>query len=280
MSGKIIDGKKISKSILLELKKEISELDEKPKLSIILCGDLIESVIYTDIKKKKGTEIGIDVEIHKFPDDIKQEKLIKKIKELNKESDGLIVQLPLPKTLETNKVLSAIDPAKDVDGLTPLNFGKTFIGQEELVPATPLGIIRLLEEYNINIKGKDIAIIGKSNIVGKPLAFMLANRGATITLCNNNTKDLNEKTLKSDIIVSATGKPGLITKNMVKQGVIIIDAGYGKKDGKAYGDACFDEIKEKASYITPVPGGVGPMTVAVLLENTLKAYKRNKNGQI
>jgi methylenetetrahydrofolate dehydrogenase (NADP+) / methenyltetrahydrofolate cyclohydrolase len=280
MSGKIIDGKKISESILLGLKKEISKLNEKPKLSIILCGDLVESVIYTDIKKKKGTEIGIDVEIHKFPEDIKQDELIKKVKELNKELDGLIVQLPLPKLIDTNKILSAIEPSKDVDGLTQLNFGKTFIGEEELAPATPLGIIRLLEEYNINIKSKDIVIIGKSNIVGKPLAFMLANRGATVTLCHNNTKNLKEKTLKADIVVSATGKPNLITKDMVKEGVVIIDAGYGKKDGKAYGDVCFDEIKEKASYITPVPGGVGPMTVAMLLENTLKAYKRNKNGQI
>jgi len=269
----------LSKKILESLKEKIQGFESKPILSIILCGEDKDSVLYTNIKKKRGEEIGMQVDIHKVSSDVTQEKLIETIKELNKTSTGLIVQLPLPSEINANEIVEAIDPDKDVDGLTPLNFGKTLTEKEELASATPKGIIKLLEEYNIEIKGKEVTIVNNSNIIGKPLAIMMANRGATVTICHSKTKDLAKNTKNADILITGVGKPGLITGDMIKEDAVVIDAGIAENDGKWKGDVTFDEVKEKVSYITPVPGGVGPMTVAMLLENVVIAYElqRNKN---
>lgn len=268
--AQILNGKELSKKILSDLRKRLLNRKIKPVLSIILVGTNQESVLYTDIKKKKGIEIGIDVNIYSYPEDISQDKLISSINELNKSSDGLIVQLPLPIHLDQKKVLNAIDPSKDVDGLTAFNNGKLVIGDEKLVPATPKGIIRLLEEYKIGVKGKNVVIVNHSNILGKPLAAMMLNRNATVTICHKFTRDLSGFTEKADLLITGVGQPKLITKDMIKKGAVIIDVGITKKGKNVFGDVDFNEVEKKASFITPVPGGVGPMTVAMLLENLVE----------
>lgn len=273
--AKILDGKKLAESILAELKRKIAGMETAPRLSAVLCGEKPESVLYTDIKKKKGGDIGINVDIHKLPESASQKEVIDLIKKLNKESDGIIIQLPLPEKLKQSQpeIIEAIDPAKDVDGLTSLNLGKTLAGEETFVPATPKGIIRLLESYKIPVKGKNITIINHSNLLGKPLAAMLINRNATVTVCNEFTRDLAEHTKNADIFVTGAGKPGLIRSGMVKENAVVVDVGISKKGRNIEGDVDFEDVKKKASYITPVPGGVGPMTVAMLMENVLAACK-------
>lgn len=272
----ILDGKKLSESILLNLKNELIKRKIKPTLSIVLCGDNPESIMYTNLKKKRGKEIGINVNIHHFSSNASEGEVILKIKKLNQISDGLIVQLPLPSNMNTKEIIKAIDSSKDVDGLTIFNLGKVTIGNEKLLPATPKGVIKLLEEYKIKIEGKNVVIINDSNMVGRPLAMMMLNRNATVTVCNKFTTNLKEYTKRADILIIGVGIPNFIKKDMIKQGAVIIDIGITKKNNKIFGDVAFEEVKEKASYITPVPGGVGPMTVAMLLENVILALEKSK----
>ena len=275
---KILDGKHISECILAELKEKISTFKRAPTLAIILCGDNPESIIYTDIKKKRGEEIGIKVDIHRKEKSVHENELLKLIKRLNEEYDGIIIQLPLPRHINSIKVIEAIDPKKDADGLTPFNLGKTLAGEEIIVPATPKGIICLLEQSGIIIKGKNVTIINHSILLGKPLAAMLLNRNATVTVCHEYSTDVKEKSRKADIIVTGVGIPKFITKDMVKQDAIVIDVGICKQGKKILGDVDFESVKEKTSNITPVPGGVGPMTVAMLMKNVVQAYEKNNSS--
>lgn len=280
--SQILDGKKLAEEILNELKEKLNRLPSlpnspslppKPRLDIILVGNNPQSLLYTNIKKKRSEEIGVICNVHHLEEDNKEEKICQKIRELNHVSDGIIVQLPLPPHLETAAILETIAPEKDVDGLTSSNLGKTVQGKEEFAPATPKGIICLLEKYNLPLKGKEVTIVNHSNLIGRPLAMMLLRRGATVTICHEFTINLAAHTRQADILVSGTGIPSLIMEEMVKEGAVVIDVGVAEKEGKIYGDVDFDKVKEKASWITPVPGGVGPMTVAMLLKNLVDNLK-------
>ena len=268
--AQILDGKEVSKRILQKLELQLRYSEYKPKLSIILCGNDPASILYTNMKKKRGLYIGLNAEVYNFDENITEEEFFDKFDELNKEADGIMVQLPLPKHLDEKKILSYIPKTKDVDGLTETSLGKIMKGNEEFASATPKGIIRLLEEYNIDLLGKEVTIINRSTIVGKPLAMMFLNRGATVTVCHSKTKDLLKHTREADIVVIGVGKQNFLTKDMVKEGVIIVDVGTNKTETGSVGDVDFENVKEKASFITPVPGGVGPMTVAMLLENVVR----------
>ncbi|MBI2634595.1 bifunctional 5,10-methylenetetrahydrofolate dehydrogenase/5,10-methenyltetrahydrofolate cyclohydrolase [Candidatus Peregrinibacteria bacterium] len=282
---KILDGIKVSGEILRKLADEVSRLNLvhiHPKLAVILVGKNPASLSYIKQKQKACARTGIEWEQFDYEEDITTEKLIEKIEALNADETfhGILVQLPLPKNVYTPKVIKAIDPKKDVDGFTAYNLGKMFLSTEfeHLAPCTPKGVIRLLEYYQIPVKGSEAVVVGHSNIVGKPLSAMLLNRDATVTTCHIHTKDLASHTKRADILCVAVGKPGLITADMVKDGAAVIDIGINKKkDGSLCGDTDFDEIFKKAGYITPVPGGVGPMTVACLMENVVTATKRINN---
>ena len=270
----IIDGKKIADEILDGLKLRVQKLKKKninPTLAIVLVGDNPASKIYISNKQKACEKIGIGSNLYEFPESMKEEKLITLIQQLNndKKIHGIIVQLPLPAHINENKILSLVSLEKDVDGLNPVNAGNLLIGNEHIVPCTPKGIIRMLEKMKIPVEKKNVVIINNSNVVGKPLAMMLTNRFATVTLCHVKTKFLSQYTKKAEILITATGVAGLIKKDMIKEGTVIIDGGISYKDGKVYGDVDFENVKDIASFITPVPGGVGPMTVAMVLENTL-----------
>ena len=227
------------------------------------------------MKKKKAEVIGIKTDIIKLRKDISEEEIIEKIKESNIKYDGVMVQLPLPKKIDSKKIINQIDPKKDVDGLTGTNLGKTLSGDESLSPATAKGIIKLLDHYNIDVKSKEITIINHSNIMGKPLAMMLINRGATVTICHEHTKTIYKHTKKADIVISGVGITNFIQENMVKEGSIIIDVGISKLNDKITGDVNFETVSKKTSYITPVPGGVGPMTIACLLENVVNSVTKD-----
>lgn len=277
MSAKIIDGKKISEEIKKKIVKEVSELKQKgiePALAIISVGENYASKIYIRNKQIACKEVGISTAINNFPEETKEKDLLDLISNLNKDPriHAVLVQLPLPKHLDDNKIIEAINPEKDVDGLHPKNFGRLLEGDETIVPCTPKGIMRMLEHERINLEGKDVVIINHSKIVGKPLALMMLNRDATVTVCHAKTKNLVQHTKRADILISAVGKPCFIKKDMVKKGAVVIDVGISNK-GKLCGDVDFDSVKETASYITPVPGGVGPMTVASVLENTVLLAK-------
>lgn len=279
-----MDGRKVSKEILLSLKEEVSRMHFDhihPKLAVILIGKDPASLAYINQKQKACALTGIEWEQFDYETDTTTEALIEKIEELNNDESfhGILVQLPLPKHIFTPNVLRAINPKKDVDGITAYNFGKTFINKdfEDLPPCTPFGVIKLLEYYKIPIKGQEVTIVGHSNIAGKPLALMLLNRDATVTVCHKYTKNLAEHTIKADILCVAVGKPNLITEDMVKKGAVIIDIGINRLKSSLVGDVDFGPVSKKASYITPVPGGIGPMTVACLMLNTVKACKRLNN---
>jgi methylenetetrahydrofolate dehydrogenase (NADP+)/methenyltetrahydrofolate cyclohydrolase len=277
MSAKIIDGKKISGWIKKMIAKEVDELKQKgiePTLAIISVGEDYASKIYIRNKQLACKEVGINIVINNFPEKAKEEDLLKLISNLNKDPriHAVLVQLPLPKHLDDSKIIEAINPEKDVDGLHPKNFGRLLEGDESIVPCTPKGIIRILEHERINLEGKDVVIINHSKLVGKPLALLMLNRDATVTICHAKTKNLIQHTRQADILISAVGKPCFIKKNMVKKGSVVIDVGISHK-GKLCGDVDFDSVKEVASYITPVPGGIGPMTVAIALENTVLLAK-------
>ncbi|MEO2153419.1 MAG: bifunctional methylenetetrahydrofolate dehydrogenase/methenyltetrahydrofolate cyclohydrolase FolD [Aquificota bacterium] len=278
----ILDGKEVSKIYRERLKKEIDQLREKgyrkPSLAVVLVGNDPASQVYVNNKRKACSKVGIESLFYHLPEDCKEEKLLSLVKELNEnpEVDGILVQLPLPKHINPQKVIETIRPDKDVDGFHPENMGKLIANLDSgFIPCTPLGIKILLEHYGIDVQGKDTTIVGAGYIVGKPLSVLLLNQNATVTTCHIYTKDLKKHTLNADILISATGVAHLIKEDMVKEGAVVIDVGISKKDGKIVGDVDFEKVKEKASYITPVPGGVGPMTVTALLLNTFKAYKNH-----
>ncbi|BCD62027.1 methylenetetrahydrofolate dehydrogenase (NADP+) / methenyltetrahydrofolate cyclohydrolase [Nitratiruptor sp. YY08-26] len=276
----ILDGKKLSQKIKEQIKSEVAELKEKyaitPGLAVILVGDDPASHTYVKMKAKACKEVGFYSIVHEMPESITQEKIEETIKLMNQNPniDGILVQLPLPIHIDATRILELIEPAKDVDGFHPYNFGRLMQGLDTFAPCTPLGVIELLHEYNIDPKGLDVCVVGASNIVGKPMAALLLNAFATVDICHIYTKDLQSHTKRADMVVVGVGKAGLITADMVKDGAIVIDIGINKVDGKIVGDVDFEEVSKKASYITPVPGGVGPMTIAMLLQNTLKAAKK------
>ncbi len=275
----ILDGKETARKIREMLTNEVAELRKNvvtPKLAVIMVGDDKASTIYVRNKSKACDEIGIEFTEHLLPENTTQTELLKLIDELNsnKEINGILLQSPIPKHLDINEAFRKILPDKDVDGFNPVNVGKLVLGQNTFVSCTPFGIIKLLEEYNISLEGKNAVIIGRSNIVGKPMSQCLLNKNATVTICHSKTNNLKEFTKKADILVSAIGKPKFVTKDMVKEGAIVIDVGINRNlEGKVCGDVDFENIKNMTSYITPVPGGVGPMTIAMLMNNVVKATK-------
>lgn len=280
MTAKIIDGKKTAQKIRDELKLEIQNLKIKPELRVVLVGNNPASQIYVKNKEKYASEVGIKSETIRLPEDITEEKLLKQIKKLNKDKhiNGILVQLPLPSHINEFSVINAIAPEKDVDGFTIYNKGLLSIGKPALTPCTPLGIIELLKQYKVNIASKNAVVIGRSNIVGKPMAQLLLNEDATVTICHSKTKNLAEITANADILISAVGKPKFIGKKYVKKGATVIDVAMNRdtKNNRWVGDIDFDNVSKVAKFITPVPGGVGPMTIAMLLKNTVQAYKIQK----
>lgn len=273
----LLDGKSLAQKIRLQLKDKVSALKEKnivPKLAVIMVGDDKASQIYVRNKTKACDEIGIEYEEFLLNDDITQEELISLIESLNERKDvnGILLQSPIPANLDINEAFRTISPEKDVDGFNPVNVGKLCLGQDTFISCTPAGIIRILEEYNIDLEGKNAVILGRSNIVGKPMIQCLLNKNATVTVCHSRTKDIDTITKNADILVSAIGKSKFVTADMVKDGVIVIDVGINRgEDGKITGDVDFENVSKKAAYITPVPGGVGPMTIAMLMSNVVKA---------
>lgn len=274
----ILDGKLVSKKIQEELKKEVSSLSTKPCLLVILVGHDQASQIYVASKEKACKRVGMESKTIVLEDDISQKELIKIIQKANNDKNihGILVQLPLPKYMDEKAVVGAIDPMKDVDGLHAYNQGKLMLGEPGLVPCTPKGIMRLLDEYHVNLQGKNALVIGRSILVGKPVAQLLLQRSATVTVAHSKTTNLKELCQKMDIIVCAVGKPKTITEDMVKDGAIIVDVGINRVLGNIVGDVDYLSVAPKTSRITPVPGGVGPMTIGCLLENVLEAYKLQK----
>jgi methylenetetrahydrofolate dehydrogenase (NADP+) / methenyltetrahydrofolate cyclohydrolase len=268
----IIDGRSISNSILVDLGEKTKKLSKKPKLLVILLGRSSASLSYIKQKERSSAIAGIDFELRQMSVDTTEVELVKSIQKLNDDNEinGIIVQLPLPRHINTNAIIETIDPKKDVDGFTGQNIGKLFLGTTDLISCTPKGIMRLLKESNIKICWENIVMIGKSNIVGKPLSLLLMNAGWTVTVCSKDTRNLVEFTKNADIVIVAAGCPWLIKKDMVRSGVTIIDVGFTLIDGKIHGDTDFEAL-EPTSAITPVPGWVGPMTVAMLMENTYLA---------
>lgn len=272
----IIDGKAISSGIRDELKKSVNDLKQKgvvPGLSVILVGDDPASAVYVRNKEKACEEVGIYSLVHRLAADTSEQQVISIVNELNADPriHGILVQLPLPKHIDERNVLRAVDPDKDVDGLHVVTAGRLFVGEKGFLPCTPKGIIRLIKSTGTDISGKQAVVVGRSNMVGKPTAMLLLNENATVTMCHSRTQDLAGVCAGADILVSAIGKPGLITGAFVKPGAVVIDVGTTKVDGKLKGDVLFEEAAKKAAFITPVPGGVGPMTITMLLENTIEA---------
>lgn len=276
----IIDGKELAKRIRENLKKECEELKKEgiiPKFAVILVGDNPASKVYVRNKSKAAEETGIIFEEHLLDANIEQKQLIDLIEKLNHQKDihGILLQSPLPNHLDINEAFRAIAPEKDVDGFHPTNVGKLVLGQDTFVSCTPYGIMKMLEEYKIDLEGKNVVIIGRSNIVGKPLYQCCLNKNATVTTCHSKTKDITAYTKKADVIMVAIGKPKFLTKDMVKEGAVVIDVGINRTEGKKIiGDVDFEEVEKIASYITPVPGGVGPMTIAMLMNNVIKAARQ------
>ena len=275
----IIDGKASSIKIKEELKTYVDSLDEKPGLVVIQVGDNPASNTYVKNKKLAAEYIGINFFHYKYEENTSEEELINKIKELNNDNsvDGIIVQLPLPKGFNETIIINYIDPNKDVDGLTELNAGKLVNNEDCLSSCTPTGIMKLLEMYNVEIEGKNTVVVGRSILVGKPIATMLLNKNATVTICHSKTKNLKEITKNADILVVATGHINTITEDMVNENAVVIDVGINRnEENKLCGDVDFNTIKDKVKLITPVPGGVGPMTVAMLNYNVIKSYKKRR----
>ncbi len=275
--AKIIDGKAISAEIRQELSDETSKFIEEtgitPGLAVVIVGTDPGSQLYVSNKEKACAEIGFYSEKHELPEETSEEKILSLVERLNSDDKihGVLVQLPLPPHVNEDKIIDTIDPMKDVDGFHPVSIGNLLIGKPGFVPCTPHGIIVLLERSGIDIVGKNAVVVGRSNIVGKPVSILLLKENATVTICHSRTKDLAAETRRADILVAAIGKARMITADMVKDGVAVIDVGMNRVDGKWAGDVDFDEVEKKASAITPVPGGVGPMTIAMLMQNTLKS---------
>lgn len=277
----ILDGQALAKKIRENIKDEITKLinigNRPPGLAVVLVGDDPASQLYVSMKEKACKQVGMYSKKILLPSHISESELLDNIYELNDDSniDGILVQLPLPGGLNEHVINENIRVDKDVDGFSPINFGKLHLGIDGFEPCTPKGIIRLLKEYGIEIEGKHAVVVGRSNILGKPMAALLLRENATVTICHSKTSNLSDYTLSADILVSAVGKPHIIKGDMVKEGAVVVDAGTAKIDGKLYGDCAYEDMREKVSWITPVPGGVGPMTIAMLLENTMEAYKRH-----
>lgn len=282
--GKIIDGNVISAKVKDDVKKEVEKLKKKgiaPCLAVIIVGSDPASRVYVNNKKKACEYTGMKSLEFALPEETSQEELLNLIDKLNedKQVNGILCQLPLPKSIDEETVLNKISPEKDVDAFHPLNVGHIMIGDAKLLPCTPAGVVEMLEYSGIDPTGKSCAVIGRSNIVGKPMAMLMIQRNATVTICHSKTKNLSEITRNSDIIISSAGKKNLITADMVKDGAVVIDVSINRdENGKLCGDVDYENVKEKASYITPVPGGVGPMTISVLMKNTLMATK-TQNGE-
>jgi len=279
----LIDGKSLAKKVQDSVAQEVSDLKQEknivPGLAVILIGDDPASHAYVKMKAKACENVGFYSITHNMPDTISQDEIIATIEMMNNNPriDGILVQLPLPKHVDTDKILEVIDPKKDVDGFHAYNVGRLVTNLDAFVACTPLGVMKMFEEYNIDLKGKDVCVVGASNIVGKPMASLLLNANATVTVTHIFTKDLKAHTLNADIVIVGVGVPGLIKEDMIKEGAIVIDIGINRvEDGSLVGDVDFKNVSPKCSYITPVPGGVGPMTIAMLLSNTLKAAKARK----
>lgn len=279
-----LDGKDLAQRIKLQLKEETLELKESlgkvPGLAIILVGDNPASKIYVNSKIKGCSELGFESFAHFLPEDTSEERVLELIGELNEDErvNGILVQLPLPKQIDEKKVIDKIALNKDVDGFKPENLGLLMLGDKDsMQPCTPAGIMELLRAYSIELVGKDVVVVGRSNIVGKPMGSLLINEGATVTTCNSKTKDLKAKTSQADMVIMAIGQAKFLTEDMVKEGAIIVDVGINRTEDGLFGDVDYDGVSKKAAYITPVPGGVGPMTVAMLFANTMKAFKKVNN---
>lgn len=279
MGAEIINGQLLAKELRENMKNEVAELKQKgltPHLTVILIGDDPASHSYVRGKEKASAEVGISSEIIRMEKTVDQKTLLTKIAELNKDENvhGILVQLPLPNHIEEQKVIEAIDPAKDVDGFHPINIGRMMVGQDAFLPCTPYGIIEMLKSKNIEIVGKHVVVMGRSNIVGKPMGQLLLNENATVTYCHSKTQDIKSYTKKADILIVAVGKANIVDASYIKDGAVVIDVGVNRtEEGKLTGDVDFDDVKEVASFLTPVPKGVGPMTITMLLSNTIKAAK-------
>ena len=278
----IIDGKKEAANLREEIKNEILEIKKKinknPNLTVILIGDFTPSQIYVRNKEKISTEVGITSKVIKYPKEVSEKEVLDKINELNNDKNisGILVQLPLPEQISKEKIINAIDPKKDVDGFNPINVGNLASGYKSIVPCTPLGCLLLIKKVEKNLSGKHAVIIGRSNLNGKPMAQLLLKENCTVTVVHSKTNNLQEECLKADILVAAVGVPNLVKKDWVKSSAIIIDVGINKVGDKIVGDVNFEEIKDNIKAITPVPGGVGPMTIACLLKNTLECFKAHQ----
>ena len=277
----LIDGKKIAAELREELKKEVSELKSKynkvPGLTVILIGDMAPSQIYVRMKEKAANEVGLKSEVIRYPGEVEEKKVLDKIHELNKDESvsGILVQLPLPKHIDKQKVIEAILPSKDVDGFHPMNVGNLSSGYESSIPCTPLGCYLLIKKIEPNLNGKKAVIIGRSNLNGKPMTQLLLKENCTVTITHSKTNDLKGECLKGDILVAAVGMPELVKGDWVKKDAIVIDVGINKTEKGIVGDVAFDEVSKVAKALTPVPGGVGPMTIACLLKNTIECFKRS-----
>lgn len=275
--AQILDGKKLRDKILEELKLKVDKFEKKPTLVVILVGENPASKIYVNNKKKTAEKLGINSEVINYPSNITEQELLNKIDELNNDKNvtAILVQLPLPEHISKENIMNKISPVKDVDGFTPYNFGKLFSGETPSVyPCTPKGILLLLDEYGIELNGQHVVVVGRSNIVGRPLSQMLLNRNATVTVCHSHTKNLAQITKAADILISAVGK-NIIEGEMLKSDCVVVDVGIFKdENGKTRGDVDFENASKIASYITPVPGGVGPMTIASLMLNTVELFEK------
>jgi len=278
----IIDGKKEAKLLREEIKKEILKIKKSknkvPGLTVILIGNYTPSQIYVKNKEKNSKEVGMNSDVIKYSDDVSEKEILKKIKELNNDQNvsGILVQLPLPKQIDKEKIINSIHPSKDVDGFNPVNVGNLSSGYQGLVPCTPMGCLMLIKKVEKNLSGKHAVIIGRSNLNGKPMAQLLLKENCTVTIVHSKTKNLQQECLKADILVAAVGVPNLVKKDWVKKDAIVIDVGINKLNDKIVGDVEFDQVKDIAKAITPVPGGVGPMTIACLLKNTLECFKASQ----
>lgn len=279
----IIDGKELAKKIRSNLKIECEELKKKnikSKLAVIMVGEDSASKVYVRNKSRACEDVGIEYEEYLLGEKTTQKELIELIKKLNSDKtiNGILLQSPIPSSLDINEAFKTISPEKDVDGFNPVNVGKLVLNQDTFVSCTPYGIMKMFEEYNIDLTGKNVVILGRSNIVGKPLIHCCLNKNATVTSCHSKTQNLAQKTKEADILISAIGKANFVTTDMVKRDAVVIDVGINRlENGKITGDVDFENVKENASYITPVPGGVGPMTIAMLMNNVIKATKRQNN---
>ena len=276
----IIDGKKVSAEVKEQVRKQVEELKAAhgitPGLAVVIVGDDPASRVYVNNKKKACEVVGFKSEEYALPAETTQEELLALVEKLNDKADinGILVQLPLPKHLDDKAVIEAINPQKDVDAFHAVNVGKIMLGEYDFLPCTPAGVMEMLHSYDIQVSGKNCVVIGRSNIVGKPMAMLLLHENGTVTICHSRTQNLAEVCARADILVAAVGKPKFVTADMVKEGAVVIDVGMDRdENGKLCGDVDFENVKDKCSYITPVPGGVGPMTIATLMKNTLKACK-------